>query len=114
MKTQFLSLVILVALALIDFTYGIQTATNTVQVTQDYKVSWFVHDDSGDLRISFTLELMNYDYSWWGTSGSDGLWLGMGLGSRDMLGADMLMCEFKFTNSSSDEFVCWDKFSNGF
>ena len=73
-----------------------------------------MHDTDGDLKISVTLTLQDYDYSWWGTSGSDGLWLGLGIGSRDMTNADMVLCEFKFHNATGDAFICFDKHSNNF
>ena len=78
-----------------------------------------MHDNDGPLTLSVTLTLEGYDYSHWGTSGSDGLWLGIGIGSRTMQAdvgpkADMILCEFSFNNQSSDEFLCFDSNSDSF
>ena len=61
------------------------------------------------MRLAYT----GYDYTSWGTSGSDGLWLGMGFGSTTMTNADIALCRFAFTGTATaDKFNCYDRWSS--
>lgn len=54
------------------------------------------------------MNLTNYDTSAFnGTDGSEGLWVGIGLGGREMPGTDVIVCTVNYTNNSNnDKFWC--------
>ena len=89
------------------------TPTNEVEVNKFYTVAWFVREDAADqtLWLNIILTIDGYDFSGWGTSGQDGLWLGFGIGNHDMYNTDMIMCEYKYHNSTNDAFICIDRWS---
>src|SRR4051812_4864914 len=68
-------------------------------------------EDDGYFEMSFTVSNLEYDQ--WSTTGEDGYWIGIGFGSLTMSGADIVLCKFLFTNSSSDSFTCNDRSGNG-
>jgi hypothetical protein len=49
------------------------------------------------------------------TDGSKGIWLGIGLGTATMDGADIIHCEYIFFNSDlkKGKFTCYDRYSSG-
>ncbi len=60
-----------------------------------------------------TLQIDNVDVSTWTkTDGSHGYWLGVGFGTSEMSGADIVMCNFRYYGSTDDQFYCSDSFAN--
>ena len=61
-----------------------------------------------------SLIVKDYNISTWSNTTNTGLWLGLGYGSSQLEGTDFTVCEYNYTNSTSDSFVCMDgMYENG-
>ncbi len=59
--------------------------------------------------------MQNFDTDGWeGTDGSKGIWLGIGLGTPTMDGADIIHCEYIYFSSDrkKGKFTCYDRYSS--
>lgn len=90
-----------------------QSATSAAIFTTDYEAEWFTFvDEEGLPKIRVSVTISNVDSTDWGTQGNMGYWLGIGFGSKNMVDADVIMCAFRYTGtSSSDQFSCFDFYS---
>ena len=82
--------------------------------TTSYSMEYFTHNGGGVPKVRFTLRMKDYDISSWTTTqGTYGIWLGIGFGSQIMDGADIVHCQYAFSNNSNvDKFVCNDRYSS--
>ena len=89
----------------------LQSATRYMDLTSKYHLEYFTHNEGGVIKIRFTLTLEDVDITNWKTQGQDGIWLGIGYGKSVMDGADIVQCEFKYTNNPTvDKFNCNDRY----
>ena len=84
----------------------------TAKFNDHYFAEWYIVDDgSGNQKLRVVLKLTDFDYSsWTSTDGSFGHWLGIGFGSSQMSGADIVTCTFKYhgVDAVDDKFTCVD------
>lgn len=87
-----------------------QSSTSAANFNTDYSAEWFTFYDEESLpKIRVSLTIKNVDMTDWGTQGNMGYWLGIGFGSQSMVDADIVMCAFRYTGTSSnDQFSCFD------
>jgi hypothetical protein len=81
-----------------------QSATSAATFSSAYSAEWFTFvDEEGLPKIRVSVTIKDVDTSDWGTQGNMGYWLGIGLGSQTMAGADIIMCAFSFTGEASND-----------
>lgn len=58
--------------------------------------------------------ITNFNVSTWGTNGTvgSGMFMGVGFGTHDMGNADIVFCQYNFTNKANDSFNCIDTFTD--
>ena len=77
----------------------VQTVNRTMQLTDNYTLTYFTHNYGGVMSVRFFLELDGVDISNWTNSGQNGIWLGIGFGSNAMLNATMIQCQLMYTGN---------------
>ena len=89
----------------------VQTVNRTMQLAQNYSLTYFTHNINGPMSVRFFLRLDGVDISNWTNSGQYGIWLGLGFGSSVMLNAPMIQCQLMYTgNPALDKFICNDRY----
>lgn len=91
----------------------VTSATRYINFTSSYSAEWFTQDVSGTLKLVMTLRYTEYDITSWSSNGQNGIYLGVGFGSKQMYGADIVICKLVFTNHLTDTFVCDDRYGTG-
>lgn len=82
----------------------------------EYSIKYSTFEEEGTLNDFFnaTLSIQDYNISNLNASTGSGFWLGLGYGSKLLEGSDFTVCEYRFTNQTTDQFNCLDgKFENG-
>ncbi|CDW71904.1 UNKNOWN [Stylonychia lemnae] len=78
-----------------------------------YEIDQSLAKEVEDTKVIMTLVLNNYDISSWSSAnGQQGVWLGIGYGSKTMTNTDMVTCRYYYTNSQSDIFHCSDQYTD--
>ena len=91
-----------------------RSAIRRKDFTDNFFAEWYTSvDNSGVFTMRMTLTIQDVDIKGWTTKdGSFGYWTGIGFGKKQMAGSDIIMCTFRFFNSTNDKFVCVDSFAN--
>ena len=93
----------------------IQTVTRVVNFTKNYSVEYFTHNFGGVPQVRFTLRLNNLNITKWKTQAKDGVWLGVGFGEVVMNKADIVHCQYSFSNNTNvDKFICNDRHASDY
>jgi hypothetical protein len=93
---------------------GSQSAVVYKNFTNDFSMEWFTHNlyNDKELYVRFTFRYEDLDITSWSSSGSNGIWMGIGFGKTVMNGSDIIMCQYSYYNDSSDAFVCTDRYAS--
>ena len=93
------------------------STTNSYNFTDTYSAEWYtyIEDGTSNIRLRVVLRVLDVNYAVWSDQGTDGIWLGIGWGATEMVGSDIVMCNFLYSGvSGSTKFQCTDRYASGY
>ena len=100
--------------ALFATSFAANTAPKTLVLTTadpQYSIDYYIENvDTDAPNIVITQKIVGFNTSTWAsaTSGTKGVWMGIGFGNTVMTNTDIVACVMPFTNKDTDAFLCYD------
>lgn len=91
---------------------GLYNVTRNITFLFSFQAIVDDSQDAANPTLRVQMRLYDYDATWWTTTnGSEGFFFYFGLGEMDLNNTDLIMCQYRHRNLSTDNFICYDTYS---